>query len=56
MAGKKWYMSKTFWGAALVVLGGALSAAGYPSEFIVALGAGFGIVGIRDAQGKLSWK
>ena len=45
---KKFWASKTFWGAALVVLGGALGAAGYPSEFLMALGAGLGLVGVRD--------
>ena len=55
MVKKQFFKSKTFWGAALVVLGGALGAAGYPSEFLMALGAGLGLVGVRDAQGKLKW-
>ena len=52
---KQFWKSKTFWGAFLVVLGGALGAAGYPSEFLMAMGAGLGLVGVRDAQGKLKW-
>ena len=56
MVKKQFFKSKTFWGAALVVLGGALSAAGYPSEFLFALGGALGLIGVRDAQGKLLWK
>ena len=58
MVDKKWYMSKTVWGAVLVLGGAVISALGYPdlSNALIGVGASLGIVGIRDANGKLKWQ
>lgn len=52
---KKFYKSKTLWGAVLVLAGAVLSAAGYPdlAKIILGLGGAMGLVGLRDAKGKL---
>ena len=55
---KSYLKSKTFWGAILVVVSGLLLSLGY-SEVATALGSigvGLGLVGIRNAEGKLQWK
>ena len=54
---KKFWKSKTMWGAVLVVSGAVLSAVGYPdlSKIIMGLGASMGLVGLRDAKGKLKF-
>ena len=57
MVNKTFWKSKAFLGACLVVLGGALSAAGYSgwTDLVLGLGGALGIVGIRDAKGRLEW-
>jgi len=55
---KKFYKSKAFYGALLVVAGAVVEVSGYPelAKLILAVGGALGIVGIRDAKGRLVWK
>ena len=48
---KKWYMSKTIWSGLIIVSYGILSACGIvlPTELIISLASGLGVVGIRQA-------
>jgi hypothetical protein len=57
MVEKKFYKSKTFWGAFLVVVSAIFAAVGLPelSQVVVSFGGALGLVGLRDAKGKLKW-
>jgi hypothetical protein len=50
--------SRTFWGAVLVVVSGVVVAMGYTdfAAVIGSIGGALGLVGIRNAEGKLVWK
>jgi len=55
---KNYLKSKTFWGAVTVVVAGVLASVGYIelATLVGSLGAGLGFIGIRNAEGKLTWK
>jgi len=55
---KSYFKSKTFWGAAVVVLSGILLSLGYieVAATLGSIGVGLGLVGVRNAEGKLQWK
>ena len=53
MRDKEWYKSKTIWAGVVLVVYGVLSAAGMnlPTELIITLASGLGLVGVRQAIG-----
>lgn len=53
MKDKEWYKSKTIWAGVIIVAYGIATAAGItlPTELIITLASGLGIVGIRQAIG-----
>jgi|TARA_Y100000034_G_scaffold95237_1_gene115570 hypothetical protein len=55
---KSYLQSKTFWGAFVVVISGILASLGYleVAATLGSIGAGLGLIGLRDASGKLKWK
>jgi len=55
---KMYLKSKTFWGAILVVTAGISAALGYTgfATTIGSLGGALGLIGVRNAEGKLVWK
>jgi hypothetical protein len=55
---KSYLKSRTFWGAVLVVVSGVVVAMGYTdfAAVIGSIGGALGLVGIRNAEGKLVWK
>lgn len=48
---KKWYQSKTMWSGAVIILVGLMRSFGVeiPTDLIVSIAGGFGLIGIRDA-------
>ena len=52
--GKQWYQSKTVWAGMLIAAVGVLNAFGVnvPTDLVVSIASGLGIVGIRDALPK----
>lgn len=55
---KSYLQSKTFWGAVVVVISGILASLGYleVAATLGSIGVGLGLVGVRNAEGKLQWK
>jgi hypothetical protein len=55
---KNYLASKTFWGAVVVVVAGIMVSLGYieAAAVVGSLGAGLGLIGVRNAEGKLTWK
>ena len=55
---KSYLKSKTFWGALLVVGSGILVSLGYTevAAMLGSVGAGLGLIGVRNAEGRLVWK
>ena len=53
MQDKVWYKSKTVWAGAIIALVGILEVLGIaiPTELVISLASGLGIVGIRQAIG-----
>jgi len=48
---KEWWKSKTVWTGVVVIAVGIIRATGFeiPTELVVTIAGGFGLIGIRDA-------